>query len=359
MNNHVRAGALALAATTLNGCGSGGGFLGSRDLQSGEPRISDAVWFQTQDVDIDTDTTKPSNYFDDNKYLPLSCLESNLDSTQKPQIVRYIRPYTYVHQNPQLAICISQMKLLIDRRFEHWIDALNAWNSGSNTILDNTIIGAGIAGTAAGGLASQVFNAISASLTGAKSTVNNDFFYQKSVQIIITQMKTDRAKWDTIIQGRLQATQKSGLLCSSANPQPKKATSSSKKERNKSISSSSERVTEDELSDTTTTTTIVTQPKPSDIPVLPYCNLSEAWGDLETYARQGSFNNALLTLTANVSAQSAACQAENLNVRQASTATTAAGTSSKSTDATATSPCPAPSSANPASTKPANPAKGK
>jgi hypothetical protein len=190
MNKSPRAGALALLVATINGCGRSGGFLGTRDLASGEPWISDVIWLQTQDVHIDQDffvdpnSTKSADYFDDDKYLPSTCLEPTKDPTK--QKVAFVRPHTYVRQNPKLAPCISQMKILIDRRYEHWIDSLSAWNSGSNTVLDNAVIGAGIAGTAAGGLASQVFNAITGSLTGAKSTINNDFLYQKSVQIIIT-----------------------------------------------------------------------------------------------------------------------------------------------------------------------------
>ena len=170
------------------------------------------------------------------------------------------------------------MKILIDRRFEHWIDAFNSWNSGGNTILDNAVIGAGIVGTAAGGITARVMNGISASLTGVRTTVNNDFFYQKSVQVIITQMQTDRAKWDTIIEGRLQATQKTGMQCVPPAEPPK--VRSQRKLANKPISFSSETVTENEIANTTTTITKTTTQKPASN-ILPYCNLSEAWSDLE------------------------------------------------------------------------------
>jgi len=237
----------------------------------------------------------PKNYFDDDKYLPAICIEP---TTKAPQIT-YSRPYIYVHQSPELASCISQMKILIDRRFEHWIDSLNAWNSGSNTILDN-------GGTAAGGLASQVTNTISTSSTGAKSTMDNEFFFQKSVDIIIMQMKGDRAKWDVVIQRRLHATQKFGCNV------PLDEVTSSKQKRNGNTSYSSGKVTKNEVTDTRTITTIAAKPS-SDKHVLPYCNLGEAWQDLETYVRQGSFNNALLTLTENVSARAEARQTENLS----------------------------------------------
>src|SRR3954451_24310991 len=58
--------------TRVSACGSGPGWLGSNDLRSGQPRISDAVWFQTQDVHVDPQGSQA--YFEDDRYLPAMCL---------------------------------------------------------------------------------------------------------------------------------------------------------------------------------------------------------------------------------------------------------------------------------------------
>src|SRR5690242_604925 len=120
-------------------------------------------------------------------------------------------PFQWLQPNDDTArriTCIQQMKMVIDRRYEHWIDAFNSWDRGGNAIFDIGLVGINAIGAGVGGITSQAMNALSGFLTSARGAINSDILYQKSVEIIITQMKTDRAKWDTIIQNRLQATQK-------------------------------------------------------------------------------------------------------------------------------------------------------
>ena len=158
-------------------------------------------------------------------------------------------------------------------------------------------------------------------MTSTKAVANNDFLFQKSAQIIITQMNTDRAKWDTIIAGRLQATEKPGACPTTTATEtqtPKPAVKQNPKFT--LVSENSTKVTELNGMTTTTVTTVIA--KSTTTPVLPYCDLATAWADLEVNSQQGSFANALVALTNTVSAQSAACQAENVNARKAATQTT-------------------------------------
>jgi hypothetical protein len=221
-------GMMSLAATLMVAivAACGNNTLGVDDLFSGEPRISDAVWFRTADVQF-------SNFTSDNFISP-ACLTptkntsgTHLFGTRGAananivvQVHAGVNPsdgngdntYDYVTDTAKVAECISAMKIVIDRRFEHWIGSFSGWTTGGNTVADVTVIGAGLAGSLAGGLTSQILNATIAGITGTKKAVQEDVFLTKSVPIIITQMKTDRAKWDAIIQSRLQATQKSGSL---------------------------------------------------------------------------------------------------------------------------------------------------
>jgi hypothetical protein len=222
-----------------------------------------------------------------------------------------------------IASCVGDMKVVIDRRFERWMDALASWTNDSNALIDTTVIGAGLAGGLAGGLTSQIMNAVSSGLTGTKKTVDQDIFLEKSVSIIVIQMKTDRAKWDSIIETKLQATT-TNAITGSIPRIPTTAPSSS----------STSTTTSGGVTKTVTTSTA----SPTG-PARGYSSLGEAWGDIENYSRQGSFNNALTSLTADISAQAAACQAEKVNVRQANTGSTIMQKSAPAA-ATATSPCP-------------------
>jgi hypothetical protein len=340
---------------------------GPSDLIAGQPRISDAVWMQTQDVDTDVaynsngvEVPSPVGYYDNMKYVPSSCF-----SATKPRytwldgVSAWTSPSDGVASSTsKLTTCIQQMKMVISRRYEHWRDAFNSAISTGNAAIDIGVVGASLIGAGIGGITSQALNAFSGFLTSTKAVANNDFLFQKSAQIIITQMNTDRAKWDTIISGRLQATEKPGA-CSTATETrtPKPVT----KQNSKStlVSESSTKVTES--SGMTTTVSTITA-KSTNTPVMPYCDLATAWADLEVYSQQGSFANAMTALTNTVSAQSAACQAENVNTRKAATSPAtggAAGSPTVSTTptstATATAPCPTAASTGTSSAAPTVP----
>jgi hypothetical protein len=232
------------------------------------------------------------------------------------------------------------MKIVIDRRFDHWDDSLGSIPNDGNAAFDVVGLGVNAAGSLAGGLTSQIGNAISGVLTGTKKTVQEDIFLTQSVQAILTQMKGDRAKWASIIDSRLDATYKqvakktaangtssvNGTQAPSAAPKPAPKAKTSAKGSNP---------------------TPANQPAPNpdatQTTAQPYRNLSEAWDDLQTYSRQGSFVDALAELQSNVGAQAAACQADKINVKQGTAPTTRTGAQASQgttpTTATSTSKC--------------------
>jgi hypothetical protein len=316
-----------LLALSASAC-SDSGPLGFRNLVSGEPRISDAVWFRTDKVQ--------SVKEDDDDFIPRDCIHGSPPKPypERPDGKNRLK---YVTAVPKIAACVSDMKLVIDRRYEHWIDAFRSWTAGSTSILDTTVVGAGLAGGLAGGLTSQVMNVVSSGLTSTKKTVDQDIFMTNSVQIIITQMKTDRAKWDQVIESRLQATRKPNPPC----PPPTgdaKVTGAAFDAAASSKSTVANRASQSSKAQPVTATAdnSVSQDIGSNSNA-PYCSLADAWNDLEQYSNQGSFSNALATLTSTVSAQASACQAQSFNIRAAAGNSTSAPTVP---NATATSPCP-------------------
>jgi hypothetical protein len=174
---------------------------------------------QTQDVDTDVayrngiEVPIAVGYYDDMKYVPRSCFAEVVPTPPPLQYVwlKYVgfKVANTVQTTRDLATCIQQMKIVIRRRYEHWRDAFNTAVSSGNAAIDVGVVGANLIGAGIGGITSQALNSFSGFLTSTKAVANNDFLFQKTSQIIITQMNTDLAKWDSIISNRLQATEKS------------------------------------------------------------------------------------------------------------------------------------------------------
>jgi len=280
-------------------------------LQKGEPFISDDVWLRVPGKVQDLDASRAD-------YIPTTCFAVPAvmgDGTQTADANRYHNGgYGFVKDPESIGACVSDMKTLIDRRFVEWMDTLAATTNDANAILDVTVIGAGLAGGLAGGVTSQIMNAVSSGLTGTKTTINQDIFLSQSLQVVITQMDTDRTKWATIIESKVLASETIGAK-----------------------------------TDQTPVASIANKATPP-ASGLPYATLSDAMNDLQTYSRQGSFQNALYNLQTNASAQSAACQADNLNLKSGGAATSVtanqAGAPSKTPQsATPTTKCQTPSAA--------------
>jgi predicted Fe-Mo cluster-binding NifX family protein len=94
------------------------------------------------------------------------------------------------------------MVLLINVRFAEFEKGLVGLNSGTNLVLDVTGLGLNAAGALSGQSAAQILSAIAGGLAGTKSAINNDVLLQKSVEVIIQQMITDRAQAYQVILAR-------------------------------------------------------------------------------------------------------------------------------------------------------------
>jgi hypothetical protein len=259
---------------SLSGCS---GITTFDRLVAGEPVISDSVWLRVSDQVQDRDATQTN-------FIPSTCFAPTTDAVGGSTIGR-----AFVKDETNIAACVSDMKTLIDRRFDEWMDSLAATTNDSNAIIDVAVIGAGLAGAGAGGATSRIMNAVSSGLTGTKTTINQDIFLSQSVQAVITQMNTDRTKWATIIEAKVEAAETGQTSLALPGPSLQPATGTV------NVIQSNAR-------------TIQTAPRA-------YINLGDAMNDLQIYRRQGSFQNALYNLQTNASAQSAACQASNLNLK--------------------------------------------
>lgn len=151
--------------------------------------------------------------------------------------------------------CTEAMKLLIDVRWAHYADSLNAAVTSGVTAIDAVSLGLSTAGTLTPTGTTQILSAIVAGLNGLKATANQDLLYKNSITLILLQMKKDRASWATVIQKEINA---------GANG---------------------------------------------------YKNMFEASADLYAYYRAGSWNEAIMSMQSDSGAQEAACQSELKNAR--------------------------------------------
>ena len=150
------------------------------------------------------------------------------------------------------------MKQLIDLRWVGFADSLWTANSGGNTAFDTVKLGLTGAATAITGPTAQILSGIATFAGGVQSTVNQDYLYNKTLQLIVLQMQKDRATWADTINKQLMANS--------------------------------------------------------------YSNMYEAANDLYQYARAGSWTHALASMQADSGAQTAACSAQVQSTKQANAA---------------------------------------
>ena len=174
-----RAGLLAGCAllVALTGCNS------TQAALDGGPRISDNAW-------LSLDGAPPTGPTASGKsYVPPDCAPAST-SGEAPAV------------NPAINKCVDAMVLLINVRFAEFEKGLVGLNSGTNLALDVAGLGLNAAGALSGQSAAQILSAIAGGLAGTKSAINNDVLLQKSVEVIIQQMVTDRAQAYQVILAR-------------------------------------------------------------------------------------------------------------------------------------------------------------
>jgi hypothetical protein len=206
---------LACVALSLSGCGT------IRNVLRGEPDVVDN-----------------------------SFLVPDIRSDARPQECEGAESFT---ASDKIRRCSEAMKVLIDVRWAHYADSLNATVTTGITTVDAVSLGLSTAGTLTPTGTTQILSAIVAGLNGLKATANQDLLYKNSITLILLQMKKDRASWATVIQKQLDATGGG------------------------------------------------------------YKNMFEAASDLYAYYRAGSWNEAIMSMQSDAGAQEAACQAELKN----------------------------------------------
>jgi hypothetical protein len=90
---------------------------------------------------------------------------------------------------------VDELVWTIDNDFQNYVESLYASGALFDTITDLVILGAASASTVAGGEgAKTILSAVAAGVTGARSTINKNFFAEQSKVALISKMKEMRAR---------------------------------------------------------------------------------------------------------------------------------------------------------------------
>lgn len=198
-------------------------------LFKGGPVISDQVWM----LNTSYPSSAAAQYAD---YIPEPCPKTDTAATAAP--------FTDTSQIDQ---CVYAMLQLIDVKWVHFQDELLTSSSNSNFAADTTLLGVGAAGSFVAGTTTQILHAVSAGVTGMRSSFNQDILYSQTITTILLQMEADRNAERNIIMAKL--TQKPGTAADG-----------------------------------------------SALDTSPYVNMYQAANDLFFYARAGSWTHALLSI---------------------------------------------------------------
>jgi hypothetical protein len=211
-------------------------FLPGCTLTKGGPDIAKSVWLFQPSADLVSDSA----------YVPQVCPQNDSPDALRPFI--NTAPKTANAQAANIRLCSEALRQLIDIRWKEYADSVFSANNTGNSLMDITKLGLTGAATAITGPTAQVLSGIATFLGGVQATVNQDYLYNKSIQLILLQRKTDRATWADTINKHLIANS--------------------------------------------------------------YGNMYEAANDLWQYAAAGSWTNALTSMEANAGAATAACTAQ-------------------------------------------------
>ncbi len=101
---------------------------------------------------------------------------------------------------------------IIDLRYAEFIDGLSTETKTKATATDFALIGLGLAGTAVGGAeAKTILHAISTGVAAANTSIDKNFFYEKTIPSLVSQMDADRKeKLSEIIQRYTYCTDEKG-----------------------------------------------------------------------------------------------------------------------------------------------------
>ncbi len=164
-----RAAAPALALA-LAGC----------SLYRGGPDIADSVWLMNESF---------ANGRNPSTYVPTPCPRDDA-------VAAAMAP-------AQITACTRAMLLLVDVKWTHFQDQLMGITSQSDMAADTVLLGVGTAGSFVAGGASQILNAVSAGVTGLRSSFKQDVLFSHTILAIMQQMRADRATARAAIEKRL------------------------------------------------------------------------------------------------------------------------------------------------------------
>jgi len=211
-----------------------------------------------------------------------------LDGSAPDYTADAFEEYAYALSNdkPKLNTCVDAMKQLIDMRWADFEHAINGSLSTSNFLVDAAVTGLTTSIPLVAPGTKSVLAAISAGLLGTRKNFDEDILYSYSIKTILQQMRTDRAAQGAVIEGHLDGRS------------------------------------------------------------TPYRNMYQAESDLFEYAMAGSWDHAMASLTTNIAAQTAACQARLRDQKMSQPTDTLPD--GQTPTSTATDPCNAPPPAKPA-----------
>lgn len=258
--------ASAIALTGLTACND------AKNVHNGGPLIADTTWLLTSDPKA----------ADQDNYLPAACKPqaAGVDGTEA-----MLNSWKGEDDYDKMQKCSDAMKQLIDVRFAHFEDALHAMVSNGNLAADTAVIGLSTAGGLLSGATAKILSLASAGVTGFKSKIDEDVLYNTSIEVIISQMHTNRATWASIIDNRMAKTKQAYDTGHPSTPAAGVAVGPAADGQNGGQSS-------------------------DDNNAEPYNNMYEVANDLFSYDRAGSWTEALASLKTQTAAQAAACEAK-------------------------------------------------
>jgi hypothetical protein len=105
----------------------------------------------------------------------------------------------------------NEVLTLMDLRYAKFVDDISVESKTKATLTDITLTGLGLAGTAVGGAeAKTIFNALSAGTAAANTSIDKNFFYEKTLPALVSKMNADRKAQHLLIIQRLQGCSKPG-----------------------------------------------------------------------------------------------------------------------------------------------------
>lgn len=106
---------------------------------------------------------------------------------------------------------INKALTVMDLRYAEFVDDISVESKTKATTTDFLLVGLGLAGTAVGGAgAKTVFNALSTGVASMNTSIDKNFFYEKTLPALIAKMNADRKQQQLLIIERLKTCDRGG-----------------------------------------------------------------------------------------------------------------------------------------------------